>query len=53
MKKSRKYYKYGDYTGNMDKEIQELIDERQMLVNELCVEMVKIDKGMTKIRKNG
>jgi len=35
----------------MDKEIQELIDERQMLVNELCIEIVKIDKGMTKIKQ--
>jgi hypothetical protein len=34
----------------MDKEIQKLIDERQMLVNEVCMEIVKIDKGMTKIK---
>ena len=36
----------------MNKEIQKLIDERQMLVNEVCLEMVKIDKGMIKVRKN-
>ena len=52
LKKRRKYYKSGDYVCNMDKEIQELIDERQLLVNELCVEMIKIDKGMTKIKQN-
>jgi hypothetical protein len=34
----------------MDKEIKKLIDERQMLVNEVCVEIVKIEKGMTKIK---
>lgn len=37
----------------MDKEIQELINERQMLVNELCIDIVKIDKGMIKIKQNG
>lgn len=36
----------------MDKEIQKLIDERQKLVNEVCLEMVKIDKGMVKVRQN-
>jgi len=52
-KRSRKDYKYGSYISSMNKEIQELIDEKQILVNELCVEMVKIDKSMTKIKKNG
>ena len=52
-KKSRKYYKYGGYISNMDKEIQKLIDERQLLVNELCMDIVKIDKGMIKIKQNG
>ena len=36
----------------MNKEIQELIDERQILINELCMEIVKIDKGMIKIKQN-
>lgn len=34
----------------MDKEIKKLIDERQMLVNKVCAEIVKIEKGMTKIK---
>jgi len=36
----------------MDKGIQKLIDERQLLINELCIEMVKIDKNMVKNKQN-
>ena len=52
MKNNRKYYKFGGNINTMNKEIQKLIDERQRLLNELCIEMVKIDKGMIKIKKN-
>jgi len=30
----------------MDKEIQKLINERQRLINELCVEIVNVEKAM-------
>ena len=33
----------------MDKELQKLIDERQKLVDKLCMEIVSVEEGMTKI----
>ncbi len=33
----------------MDKELQELIDERQQLIDKLCMEIVAVEEGMIKI----
>lgn len=33
----------------MDKELQELIDERQELIDKLCMEIIAVEEGMVKI----
>lgn len=33
----------------MDKELQKLIDERQELIDKLCMEIVVVEEGMIKI----
>ena len=33
----------------MDKELQKLIDERQGLIDQLCMEIVAVEEGMVKI----
>jgi len=33
----------------MDKELQKLIDERQELIDKLCMEIVAVEEGMIKI----
>jgi len=33
----------------MDKELQKLINERQKLIDKLCMEIVSIEEGMSKI----
>jgi len=33
----------------MDKELQKLIDERQKLIDKLCMEIVAVGEGMIKI----
>ena len=33
----------------MDKELQKLIDERQELIDKLCMEIVMVEEGMIKI----
>ena len=35
----------------MDKEIQKLIDQRQELVDRLCMEIVNVEEGRVKIPK--
>jgi len=34
----------------MDKELQRLIDERQELIDKLCMEIVALEEGMTQIQ---
>jgi len=33
----------------MDKELQKLIDERQELIDKLCMEIVEVEEGIIKI----
>ncbi len=33
----------------MDKELQKLIDERHELIDKLCMEIISVEEGMTKI----
>jgi len=33
----------------MDKELQKLIDERQELIDKLCMEIVAVEEGIIKI----
>lgn len=33
----------------MDKKLQKLIDERQKLIDKLCIDIVSVEEGMTKI----
>ncbi len=33
----------------MDKQLQKLIDERQELIDKLCLEIVAVEEGMIKI----
>ena len=33
----------------MDKELQELIDERQELIDKLCMDIVAVEEGIIKI----
>ena len=35
----------------MDKEIQQLIDERQELLDRLCMEIINVEEGRVKVRK--
>lgn len=33
----------------MDKKLQQLIDERQKLIDKLCIEIVAVEEGIIKI----
>ncbi len=35
----------------MDKEIQQLIDERQELIDRLCIEIVNVEEGRVEVVK--
>ena len=46
-KKGQKYYKEQEIIPTkMDKEFQKLIDERQELIDKLCMEIVAVEEGM-------
>jgi len=51
LKKGQKYYKEQEITilTKMDKELQKLIDERQELIDKLCMEIVAVEEGIIKI----
>ena len=51
LKKGQKYYKEQEITilTKMDKELQKLIDERQKLIDKLCMEIVAVEEGIIKI----
>ena len=49
-KKGQKYYKEQEIILiKMDKELQKLIDERQELIDKLCMEIVAVEEGIIKI----
>ncbi len=46
----QKDYKESEITPyQMDKELQRLIDERQRLIDQLCMEIIAVEEGMTKV----
>lgn len=45
----KKIIKNKDFIPKMDKELQKLIDERQKLIDKLCIGIVSVEEGMTKI----
>ena len=50
MKREQKYYKEQVITPTkMDKELQKLIDERQELIDKLCMEIVAVEEGVIKM----
>ena len=54
LKKRQKHYKEQEIEQEiiptkMDKELQKLIDERQELIDKLCMEIVAVEKGIIKI----
>ena len=50
LKREQKYYKEEEIIPiKMDKELQELIDERQELIDRLCMEIIAVEEGMIKI----